>query len=97
MIDLIRWFMGEISEVACMTSTHYFKEQPLEDDGFAMFRMVAGGTASLHTSLVQWQNLFSFEITGDEGYARIEGLGGTYGVQHLYLGKRNFTLPLKIV
>jgi len=95
MIDLIRWFMGEISEVACMTSTHYFKEQPLEDDGFAMFRMVAGGTASLHTSLVQWQNLFSFEITGDEGYARIEGLGGTYGVQHLYLGKRNFTAPFE--
>jgi predicted dehydrogenase len=36
-IDLLRWFMGEISEVACMTSTHYFKDQPLEDDGFAIF------------------------------------------------------------
>lgn len=94
-IDLIRWFMGEIGEVACMTSTHYFKNQPLEDDGFAMFRSASGGTASLHTSMVQWQNLFSFEITGDEGYARIEGLGGTYGTEMLYLGKRDFTSPFQ--
>jgi predicted dehydrogenase len=94
-IDLIRWFMGEIAEVACMTSTHYFKAQPLEDDGFALFRTAAGGTASLHTSLVQWQNLFSFEVTGDEGYARIEGLGAAYGTEMLYLGKRDFTAPFQ--
>jgi predicted dehydrogenase len=94
-IDLIRWFMGEIAEVACMTSTHYFKSQTLEDDGFAMFRTAMGGTASLHTSLVQWQNLFSFEISGDEGYARIEGIGATYGTETLYLGKRDFSAPFQ--
>ena len=94
-IDLIRWFMGEITEVACMTATHYFKEQPLEDDGFAIFRTSSGGTASLHTSLVQWQNLFSFEFFGEDGYARIEGLGGGYGVEKLYLGKREFDLPFQ--
>jgi len=94
-IDLIRWFLGEVSEVACMTSTHYFKEQGLEDDGFAIFRTATGGTASLHTSLVQWQNLFSFEIFGEDGYARIEGLGGGYGVEKLYLGKREIDLPFK--
>jgi predicted dehydrogenase len=94
-IDLIRWFLGEIEEVACMTARHYFTSQPLEDDGFALFRTVAGGTASLHTSLAQWQNLFSFEVTGDEGYARVEGLGGTYGTEHLYLGKRDFAAPFQ--
>lgn len=94
-IDLIRWFMGEIAEVSCMTATHYFKTQQLEDDGFAMFRTKAGGTASLHTSLVQWQNLFSFELFGDEGYARVEGLGATYGTQHLFLGKRDFSAPFQ--
>ena len=94
-IDLFRWFMGEISEVACMTSTHYFKGQSLDDDGFAMFRTIDGATASLHTSLVQWQNLFSFEITGEEGYARVEGLGGTYGVEQLFLGRRDFTAPFE--
>ena len=94
-IDLIRWFMGEIAEVACMTAVHYFKNQSLEDDGFALFRAVSGGTACLHTSLAQWQNLFSFEVTGDEGYARIEGLGATYGTECLYLGKRDFTAPFQ--
>lgn len=94
-IDLIRWFMGEIAEVACMTSKHYFKDQPLEDDGFAIFRTSSGATASLHTSLVQWQNLFSFEVFGEDGYVRIEGLGGGYGVEKLYLGKRDFELPFQ--
>ena len=94
-IDLIRWFLGEITEVACMTSTHYFKSQPLEDDGFALFRTAVGGTASLHTSLVQWQNLFSFEVGGDDGYARVEGLGATYGTEMLYLGKRDFSAPFQ--
>jgi predicted dehydrogenase len=94
-IDLVRWFMGDIVEVACMTSRHYFKMQPLEDDGFAVFRTAAGGTASLHASLVQWQNLFSFEVTGDEGYARIEGLGGAYGTECLYLGRRDFSEPFQ--
>jgi len=94
-IDLIRWFLGEISEVACMTSTHYFTDQSLEDDGFAIFRTSSGATASLHTSLVQWQNLFSFEVFGENGYVRIEGLGGGYGVEKLYLGKREFDLPFQ--
>jgi predicted dehydrogenase len=94
-IDLIRWFMGEIAEVACMTATHYFKEQSLDDDGFALFRTTTGATAAMHTSLVQWQNLFSFEITGDEGYARVEGLGSTYGTEILFLGKRDFTAPFQ--
>ncbi len=94
-IDLIRWFMGEIDEVSCMTSRHYFKDQPMEDDGFALFRMAGGATANLHTSLVQWQNLFSFEVFGDEGYARVEGLGATYGTEQLFLGRRDFSAPFQ--
>ncbi len=94
-IDLIRWFLGEIAEVSCLTATHYFKTQPLEDDGMALFRAESGGTALLHTSLAQWQNLFSFEVFGDEGYARIEGLGATYGTEQLFLGKRDFTAPFQ--
>lgn len=94
-IDLIRWFMGEIAEVSCMTAVHYFREQKLEDDGLALFRTASGGTASLHTSLVQWQNLFSFEVFGSDGYARVEGLGAAYGTEHLYLGRRDFSAPFQ--
>lgn len=92
-IDLIRWFMGEIVDVSCMTSKHYFKNQPLEDDGFAIFRTESRATASLHTSLMQWKNKFIFEIFGDEGYQTIEGLGGSYGDEKLYLGKKSLNSP----
>jgi predicted dehydrogenase len=94
-IDLIRWFAGEITEVSCMTATHYFKAQRLEDDGFALFRTREGATACLHTSLAQWQNVFSFEVFGDEGYARVEGLGATYGTEQLFLGRRDFQAPFQ--
>ena len=93
--DLIRWFLGDIDEVSCMTSIHHFHDQPLEDDGMVLLRAQSGATAMLHTTLVQWQNLFSFEIFGSDGYARIEGLGGGYGTEHLYLGKRDFTAPFQ--
>ena len=94
-IDLIRWFMGEIKTVSAMTSTHYFKNQPMEDDGFAIFRTQSGGTASLHTSSVQWKNLFSFEVTGAEGYITVDGLGGTYGLETLSIGRRDFAAPFQ--
>jgi predicted dehydrogenase len=94
-IDLFRWFMGELAEVSCMTTIGYFKEQPLEDNGMAIFRSAAGALAMLHASLTQWENLFSFEILGDEGYFSVDGLGATYGTEQLSLGKRDFTAPFQ--
>jgi len=94
-IDLFRWFLGDLAEVSCMTAIGYFTEQPLEDNGMAIFRSTAGALAMLHASLTQWENLFSFEILGDEGYFSVEGLGATYGTEKLYLGKRDFTAPFQ--
>ena len=94
-IDLFRWFLGELSEVSCMTSTGYFTDQPLEDNGMAIFRAVNGALAMLHASLTQWENLFSFEILGDEGYFSVDGLGATYGTETLSIGKRDFTAPFQ--
>ena len=92
-IDLFRWFLGEIVDVSCMTSIQYFHTQSLEDNGMAVFRMAGGATASLHSSMTQWKNLFSFEVFGEDGYAMIEGLGGSYGLERLTWGKRDFTAP----
>ncbi|OGX06651.1 MAG: hypothetical protein A2Z88_11600 [Omnitrophica WOR_2 bacterium GWA2_47_8] len=94
-IDLFRWFLGDVDEVACMTSNHYFKKMELEDDGMAIFRSRSGATASLHTTLAQWKNLFSFEVFGEDGYAIVEGLGGGYGDEMLITGKRDFKAPFK--
>jgi predicted dehydrogenase len=94
-IDLFRWFLGDLADVACMTSIGYFTSQSLDDNGMALFRSTGGAIAMLHASLTQWENLFSFEIQGDEGYFAVEGLGATYGTEMLYLGKRDFTAPFQ--
>lgn len=94
-IDLFRWFLGELTEVSCLTSISYFKEQTMDDGGMAIFRADNGATASLHTTLVQWKNLFSFEVYGDEGYIDVEGLGGGYGTETLAIGKRDFSAPFQ--
>lgn len=94
-IDLFRWFLGDLVEVACMSSTHYFKDQKMDDGGMALFRAANGATACLHTTLTQWKNLFSFEIFGTEGYAQIEGLGGGYGTQKLIVGRKDFSAPFQ--
>jgi predicted dehydrogenase len=92
-IDLFRWFLGDIAEVVCMTSQQYFTDQPFEDNAMALFKSVGGSTASLHSSLTQWKNMFSFEIFGEDGYATVEGLGASYGTEQLTVGKRHFTAP----
>lgn len=93
--DLFRWFLGEPTEVACMTSRSYFSSQPLDDNGMSILRMRSGATASLHSSMTNWKNLFSFEIFGEDGYAQVEGLGASYGVETLSIGKRDFVAPFQ--
>jgi predicted dehydrogenase len=60
----------------------------LEDNAFALLRTASGQTAQFHTSWTQWKNRFSFEVFGTQGYLRIEGLGGSYGVETLTVGRR---------
>jgi len=94
-IDLFRWFLGDLSEVSCMTSIGYFREQTLDDNGIALFRSSTGALATLHSSLTHWKNLFSFEIMGEDGYLVIEGLGASYGTERLFAGKRDFSAPFQ--
>ena len=94
-IDLFRWFLGEITEVTCMLPTQYFKNQMLEDNGMAIFRMASGATASLHTSFTEWKNQFSFEVFGADGYVKVEGLGASYGTETLTIGRRDFDAPFQ--
>jgi predicted dehydrogenase len=51
-------------------------------------RTRTGQVAEWHTSWTQWRNRFSFEVFGADGYARVEGLGGSYGPETLVLGRR---------
>lgn len=94
-IDLFRWFLGDLADVTCMTSIGYFVEQPLEDNGMALFRARSGALATLHSSLTQWKNLFTFEVIGEDGYFDIAGLGASYDTERLAIGHRDFDAPFQ--
>jgi predicted dehydrogenase len=87
-IDLIRWFGGEINEVYGNVETKFWPLE-VEDNAFAILKTKNNVTASFHVSWTNWKNIFSFEIFGTDGYLRIEGLGGSYGPETLELGIRN--------
>jgi len=102
-VDLSRWFLGEFAEVYARTSTYYWdlgfypsqhgaggigSRAQLEDNAFALMSTSDGKVAQFHTSWTQWKNRFSFELFGQNGYLRVEGLGGSYGTETLTLGRR---------
>ena len=94
MIDLARWFVGDFVEVSAFVETRYIESiAPLEDNAFVLLRSANGTVASLHSSLTQWKNLFSFEVIGEEGYVSVEGLGGGYDTERLIFGKKDLYAP----
>ncbi len=82
LIDLSRWFLGEITEVQGIVGT-FFWDTPVDDNCFIGLRTQAGQVAWLHATWTEWKNLFSFEIYGRLGKLQIEGLGGSYGLERL--------------
>lgn len=86
--DLILWITGKkVSNIYSSLSTQFWPIKPLEDNAFVLLEL-GGITASLHTSWSMWKNEFVFEVYGQKGYIKINGLGGSYGKETLTLGKR---------
>lgn len=83
LVDLFRWFLGDVDKVTGFVSTNYWPISPQEDNGFALLHHTNGVISSIHSSLTQWINLFEFEIYGEKGSISVKGLGGTYGVEKL--------------
>jgi predicted dehydrogenase len=88
-VDLSRWFIGEIVETQGFLGTFHWPIEPVEDNAFALLRASGGGIVSFHTSWTQWKNTFRFEVLGSDGYVRIDGLGGSYGTERLTVARRN--------
>jgi predicted dehydrogenase len=88
LLDLSRWFLGRLEVVAAMTPRFHWEVAPLEDNAFVLLRGPGGEVVDLHTSWTMWKNRFSFEVLGRDGYARIDGLGGSYGIESLTIGQR---------
>jgi predicted dehydrogenase len=82
LIDLARWFAGELVDVSGHLATLYWPA-PVEDNAFLRLATAAGQVAWLHASWTEWKNLFCFEVFGREGKLQVDGLGGSYGVERL--------------
>ena len=87
-IDLCRWFAGDVKEVYGKTINSYWPVE-VEDNAFFLLTHESKVVAQCHVSWSNWKNIFSFEIFGKDGYIRIDGLGGNYGKETLELGFRN--------
>jgi len=99
LLDLSRWFLGGLEVVAAITPRWHWEVAPLEDNAFVLLRGRAGEVSSLHTSWTMWKNRFWFEVLGRDGYARVDGLGGSYGVETLTVGRKQSvgTIPEETV
>ncbi|MBI1915727.1 MAG: Gfo/Idh/MocA family oxidoreductase [Planctomycetes bacterium] len=82
LVDLTRWFLGDVAEVRGHVETFFWK-MPVEDNGFVFLRTPQGQVAWLHASCTEWKNLFCFEVFGRDGKVQVDGLGGSYGTERL--------------
>lgn len=82
LIDLSRWFLGEITEVQGFAHTYYW-DMPVDDNGFMLLKTAKKQAAFLHASCTEWKNLFSMEIYGKLGKLDLSGLGGSYGLEKI--------------
>lgn len=87
LVDLSRRLLGDFSAVTAVTCTYFVKAKSFEDNAFVLLKTKDGRVASLHASLTQWKNTFGLEVTGSQGYAAVSGMGGSYGVETLAVGK----------
>jgi predicted dehydrogenase len=71
LIDLTRFFLGEISQSSGFVSNNVWKFQDCEDNGYLIMRTSDGSIATLHASWTEWRKYrFSIEIYGSRGCIR---------------------------
>ena len=91
MVDLMRLFCGEFTEVKSYVSNRYWKHD-VEDNVYALMRDSHGRIAILHSSATQWQHRFSLDIALSEGYLELRGIlsgSKSYGEEKLIIGRRD--------
>jgi predicted dehydrogenase len=82
LIDLAGMFLGEFTHIDGHAVTAFWN-MPVDDNAFLSLRTAQGKTAWLHVSCTEWKNLFSFEIYFRHAKLKVEGLGGSYGLERL--------------
>ena len=89
MVDLMRLFAGEFTEVQSFISNGHWGYQ-VEDNAYALMKTDAGIVGMLNSSATQWRHRFSLDLNLDKGSLILEGiLSGTksYGAETLTVVK----------
>jgi len=68
LLDLSRWFLGDIIECKGYVDTMHLQIAPLEDNAFALLRMKNNTYAMISSSWTEWFGYLYFEIYGDQGF-----------------------------
>lgn len=70
-LDLTRYFLGEVAEVKGFRSDHVWKFAGCEDNAFALLKSPAGRIASVQASWSEWRGYrFWIEVYGTRGCVR---------------------------
>lgn len=86
LLDLLLLLAPDIQPLSA-AATRGFWKTGIEEDVVALLRQDRI-LATVRSSRIRWVNTFRIEIVGDDGYALVEGRGGTYGPQTVRFGKR---------
>jgi len=89
MVDLIRLFSGEFSDIHSFISNDYWKHD-VEDNAYAIMRAKNGVVAMLHSSGTQWRHRFNLEITLQKGTLILSGIlsgSKSYGDETLTIAR----------
>lgn len=73
MVDLLRLFGGEFTEVHSFVSNGYWNYD-VEDNAYAMMRTADGVVALFHSSATEWRHRFRLEIAFQRGNIILSGL-----------------------
>lgn len=95
LIDLMQFLIGSVSSIFLKPMNFVLPTTAGEDSGLALLTHSSGAISSVTSTLLQWHNRFSIEIFGENGFAVIEGLGGSYGVETLKIGMNLPGQPFK--
>lgn len=85
MVDLMRLFAGEFTEVHSVVSNSYWGFE-VEDNAYALMRTDSGVVGMLNSSATQWRHMFQLDMALERGSVTLSGiLSGTksYGAETL--------------
>lgn len=88
LVDLFRWYFGDFNRIFSVCQTLYFPIAPFEDSAFALLQTRHTQNVSIHTSNLEWKNKFLLELYAQNGYMKMEGIGGSYGTHVLTIGEK---------